>query len=743
MRSGVRHLVPTACLLVLSLFQSSACGDEAASGDVVDALTEVEVGDADANEVAADVIDEVSADADASDTDGDDDGILDTSDDSEVAPPRPSTFRAIGGMSMGAAAINVALEHPGTFDLVGALGGYADSTYMMAQMLRLHFQGFCALDALEAHPDALDDPDAVPSVICGPAAPLHELEVAMDFNHLRYDDNGITMTRGFYGEVIDNFSCAYGNLSGPSLALAPLLPAGIDLDWWRATGSGARCAEPRPIPQALSYNAEYNPLGAYPVIPLCDIDEPVTDGLLPSVFDVSAPRDRSIAALLAIDINGNGRRDLGEPLFLNPWERFADVGSDGCPDATEDGTGGCVGTGAEPPAGDVPLAPDPNGDNYEWNVNPDGREHNDSYDLGEPFSDLGLDGVSQDVTGAPDHGEGNGVWDAVPNFANVLAHDADTKLRTLAAADLDAMDFWFDAGIRDVLNAGVVARNLVAALRSRGREPVVYHNFAGAPGTLFPTGNTNALVSSIFDLDLSRETLGRDIYVEYGDPNADADMIAGGDGKHVGAPNDAINRIASFLVTAIKRMPEPDFAIYPLADPIVLYPSFYSPALHARRGYTIAFPPGYWEPENADLRYPVIYFLHGLGQDSRDLAPASLATGILMTQGNLPKALLVFPDGACCFVDSETGGRECACGDSKSGVRQCVDPTCMGDEASCEVRAIPDNRLQRECHRGSLYADMTTNRWGEPRDDLGYKTSVIELVQHVDATYRAHAPTRP
>jgi hypothetical protein len=37
---------------------------------------------------------------------------------------------------------------------------------------------------------------------------------------------------------------------------------------------------------------------------------------------------------------------------------------------------------------------------------------------------------------------------------------------------------------------------------------------------------------------------------------------------------------------------------------------------------------------------------------------------------------------------------------------------------------------------------MVTNRWGEPRADMGYKTSVFELVQHVDATYRVHPPTR-
>ena len=744
-----------ACLAFF-LLSPVACGDNAASGDVTDTApdaieTTPDGGDSDDVELSGDVpeVDDSNAPdaADVSDVD-----TSDTSPDIDVGPPRPSTFRAIGGMSMGAAAINVALEHPGTFDMVGALGGYPDSTYMMAQMLRLHFQGFCPLADLAARADDLDNPNAEPPVTCGPALPQHELEVAMDFDHLRYDDNGITMTRGFYGEIIDNFSCAYGNLAGPSLAEAPLLPAGIDLAWWKSTSSNDRCANPKPIPKALSYNAEYNPTAEYPVIPLCDIDEPVTPGLLPSVFDVAAPRNRPIAALLAVDINRNGRRDLGEPLFLNPWERFSDVGADGCSDDFEDGAGGCIASDPGTPAGAVPPNPndipvdvpggDPNGDNYDWTLNPNGTENNDGYDLGEPFSDLGLDGVSQDVSGAPDLGEGNGVWDTVPTFANVLAHDADTKLRTIDAADLEGMDFWFDAGIRDVLNAGVVARNLVATLRSRGREPVVYHDFTSRPGSFAPDLAVDELLNSLFDIDLSPASIGRDVYIEYGDPNADALAIASGDGKHVGSGVDAVNRIATFLITAIRRMPEPDYTIYSLPDPIALFPSFYSPALHARRGYTIAFPPGYWEPENAEVRYPVVYFLHGLGQDATDLAPAAFATGILMSQGRLPKALLVFPDGACCFVDSETGRRECACGDNDNGVRQCVDPACEGEEASCNVRPIPDNRLQRECHRGSLYADMQTNRWGEPRSDLGYKTSVFELVQHVDATYRVRVPTR-
>lgn len=738
MRAAVSIAALPACLLSLCLL--AACGDDpadAGSGDQSDG-GDASTGDA-ADVAESDKIDD--GDVDENDATGDAADVSDAAD-THVPDHRPRTFRAIGGMSMGAAAITIALEHPGTFDTVGALGGYPDFSYMMAQMLRMHFSGFCPLAELEARPDALDDPNAEPPVTCGPVTGISPLEPPQDFDHLHYDDNGITMTRGFYADVIDNFSCAYGNLATTQHADSPLFPAGLDLDWYRATPAAERCATPKPIPAALAYNAEYNPLGAHPVIPLCDIDEPVTPGLSPSTFDVAAPRDRPVQALLAVDINGNGKRDLGEPLFLNPWERFADVGADGCGNALEDGLGGCV---ADPPPSAPaivpPLPADPNGDDFDWQTNVDGTERNDKYDLGEPFSDLGLDGVSADVTGAPDRGEGNGVWDAVPAFATLMQHDADTLLRQLDAAALDRMDFWFDAGIRDALNAGVVARGLVAALRSRGREVTVYHGFAGSPGTLVPGHDLNGLVPDIFDVDLSAAAIGRDVYLEYGNPDATPAQIAEGDGKHVGTPSDALNRLAAFIAMAFRRMPDPDLAEAPFPDDAAHPTSFYSPAMGGRRNYTIALPPGYDLPENAARRYPVVFFLHGLGQDANDLAPAALATAALMSQGRVPKSLFVFPDGACCFLDHETNQRECACGDEKDGVRQCVDPSCTGPEDTCEVRAIPDSRLERECQKGSLYADMQADKWGRPHADMGYGTSVYELVQHVDQTYRTRLPT--
>jgi len=696
---------------------TAACGDTTSPTDDVADTLGADTVEPDVADAVDDIVEDV---ADAADTE-----------EVDTTPPRVRSHRAIGGMSMGAAAITIALERPGTFEFVGALGGYADTSYMMSQMLRLQLGGFCALADLASRPEALDDPDADPPVMCGPGLTRSDLEVPQDFDHLHYDDNGITMTRKFYGQVIQNFAEAYGNLAVPGHPDAPWLPAGVDLDWFRSTGDAARCASPKPIDQRYAFNAEYNPEGLYDVIPLCDIDRPADPELPPSYFDPEAARNSPIAPLLAVDINGNGRRDFGEPLLLNAWERYEDVGVDGCADAYEDGVGGCVAEAQELAPGD-----DPNGDRYHWTDNPGGTEADDRYEEGEPFSDLGLDGVASDVAGFADQGEGNGVWDVVDNFPRLLEHDADTRIRSVTDAELDTMDFWLDAGIRDALHAGVATRNLVAALRTRGREVQVYRDFTGNPDALVPGLEREALIGELFDTDFSREAIGRDVYIEYGDPEATEDEIEDGDGKHVGRGVDALNRLASYLVAALQRFDDPEYGSAPLSNPASRVDTFYSEGLQARRSYTIGLPPGYDLPENAERRYPVVYFLHGLGQDASDLGAAAIATSVLMSDGLLPKAIFVFPDGGCCYVDTETGTRECACGESHGGVKSCVDPQCTGAAESCEVRDIPDGRLTRECSKGSLYANMIGNRWAEPRDDLGYRQSVLDLVDYIDTRWR-------
>ncbi len=685
-------------------------------------------------------------DADSADTVGTDDpvggadagggdagSVDDSADGPTWDPDRPWAHRILGGMSMGAASITIALHHPDAFDVVGALGGYADASYMMTLMHRMHLSGFCPLAELEAHPEDLDLLDADPSVDCGPAAARFELEFPQHFNQLHFDDNGVDMHREFYGEVVQTFTMLFGNLGTSAHTDTPYLPRGVDLAWWEGASGPERCVTPPPIPQALAYNAEYNPEGLYPVIPFCDGRDQVTEGLPANAFDPAAAHLWPMDVLLAVDLNGNGERDLGEPLFLNPFERYEDVGFDGCPDAREDGEGGCLAPGALDA-----TAPDPNGDLYHWWDNPSGAEGNAQFDAGEPFSDAGLDGVADTA----DDGEGNGVWDAVDGFQGVLANDADTLIRGVDAGALERMDFWFDAGIRDALHSAVSTRNLVGALKARGLSIERYFGYGGAerPGMLAPNIPPGDFAGSAHEVDTAPEAIGRHVYVEYGDPDATPTQIAAGDGKHVGTLADAVDRLLAFVVYALSRLPDPDLeGGYDLPITLVDIEHFFSEGLQARRDYTIALPPGY--VEHPDAHYPVLYFMHGLGQSSADLAPAAFLTAAMMAEGKVAKAIIVFPNGACCRRHVETGQRECACRSGSSGIKICVDPTCTGPMESCEEREIPSHLLTSECNEGSLYGNLRSNRWGEARDDLRYEDSVLDLVRHVDENFRTRSPS--
>lgn len=646
-------------------------------------------------------------------------------------PDRAWSHRILGGMSMGAASITIALHHPDAFDVVGALGGYADASYMMTLMHRMHLSGFCPLPDLEANLEAIDLLDADPAVDCGPAPARFELELPQHFNQLYFDDNGVDMHREFYGEAIQTFTMLYGNLGSAAHDDTPYLPRGLDLAWWKSAVGPERCVDPPPIPQAASFNAEYNPEGLYPVIPFCDGREQVTEGLPANAFDPAAAHLWPMDVLLAVDLNANGERDLGEPLFLNPFERYQDVGLDGCSDAREDGAGGCLPDGAADA-----TAADPNGDDYHWWDNPQGAEDNTQHDAGEPFSDLGLDGVA--ATG--DEGEGNGTWDAVSGYQLVLDNDADTLIRAVDPSKLERMDFWFDAGRRDALHAAVATRNIVGALRARGLTIERYYGYAGAdrPGMLAPDILPGDFAGSAHLVDTSPQAIGRHLYVEYGDPDATPAQIAAGDGKHVGTLADAVDRLLAFVVFALARVPDPDIdGGYDLPITLVDIEHFYSEGLKARRDYTIALPPGY--AEHPDARYPVLYFMHGLGQSSADLAPAAFLTAAMMAEGKVAKAIIVFPNGACCRQNIETGERECACRSGPSGTKLCVDPTCTGPMETCEERAIPSHLLVPECNEGSLYGNLSANRWGEARDDLRYEDSVLDLVRHVDLSFRTRS----
>ncbi|MDP6944881.1 MAG: hypothetical protein QF464_12085, partial [Myxococcota bacterium] len=358
-----------------------------------------------------------------------------------AAPVRTWAHRAIGGISMGAAATIIGLRQPEMFDTIAGLGGYMDLRYMVTTGQRLQLAGFCPLAHLEAHVETLDDPDADPPIFCGPVSSGEALEFSQDYNHFHYDTNGAHFDRGFYISVLQGLTMAYGNFTSRPSDISPYLPTGIDLDTFQSTPKSERCVDPTPIPAALAFNAEYNPTGAYPVIPYCDSDGQTDPDAPDSAdFDPAYPHTKPVDIALAVDIDGDGERDFGEPIFLNTSERYEDVGVDGCPDAREDGAGGCL--AAEAPAA---TEPDPNGDNYDWWSGALETEGNYWHDPGEPFADHGLDGVPE--TG--DVGEADGDFDRIPSYDRADLFTASRMIADLPDASLERLDFYFDAGIRD------------------------------------------------------------------------------------------------------------------------------------------------------------------------------------------------------------------------------------------------------------------------------------------------------
>ena len=65
-----------------------------------------------------------------------------------------------------------------------------------------------------------------------------------------------------------------------------------------------------------------------------------------------------------------------------------------------------------------------------------------------------------------------------------------------------------------------------------------------------------------------------------------------------------------------------------------------------------------------------------------------------------------------------------------------MDPTCKGDEKSCKTIAVSKNDTSPECHSGSLFYNIYSDKWGRSRDDMRYADSVLEVVKAIDVLYR-------
>lgn len=621
-----------------------------------------------------------------------------------VHKKRRLTHRAVFGFSMGGIGSSMfGMNHHDKFDVVVPLGGPMDAGFFLNYALQYHFGGFCARKA--------GDPLTPCTESVGPPTEMYEhVQWFEDWWH----QNGIDGTGGTFGRdsmvsIFRDVASAWGDPAFNN-ADQPHVATGITTPWPLIEGGAADyCTDKTKstIADGVSkkyYDAKYNPDGTVPIIKFCDgaaqAGQPgkwAPGGTLP------------LEMVLAVDLNKNGTRDQGEPILVQPHEPFSDLGADGKADKDE-------------PGYDAATNPDPSGDDYDPQYNPLGTEGNHLWDTGEPFEDVGVDGIKcPDATCPFDYGEGNGKFDVSVGLKTFFERDARLQIEKHPLSKdpvggpwtddaLDQLDFYSDGGIRDIFNWGTVGYHYFGMFPAKNRPAVYYDNWEHLPNAEISSCPTSAEKSDCFDpKDVDWKSLPKSVYLRYGDLDAPQRVIEKGDGQHVGYTDQVFHRIQTGLYYVGSRWPDADTAYaedppeqdggapceftntctYDFADS------------RGRSGpVTIILPPGYRAPENKNERYPVVYFLHGYGQSPEDLKAFVILVSPFMGQSlssratRLQKMILVFVDGRCR-------------GDAKNP----------------------------ECVRGTFYVDSI--RKDGPKMDAYFQ----DLMSHVDSKYRTMPTT--
>ncbi len=687
-------------------------------------------------------------------------------------PPktRTYTFHALSGISMGAIGTDFLAgsgDNWKRLDAIAAMGGPLDATYFLSRITQLQMGGFCPYATLDevaqqeaadpTHKDRFDDPNDPVLSQCDHPVPPIAFERQEDYNHWAFTTSGAHFNRDEYIDILYDLSLAMGN----PLYYNPDSPFFPVPQMTKANFNEDLCDHP--IVLHDFFDAKFNPEGKYPVISYCDgqppvlyCDDPsqtlvdycklpftgpptVASGEVQSladaycqsiggtkaltagqngnenpdlyyqwegVFRACYPYTNPVSFALAVDFNGNGRRDYFEPVISEETEPFQDVGTDGCPDAEEDGKGGCT---AHNQTGD------PNHDNFDPVKNPLGTEGDGIWEPGEPYQDVGLDGVP----GTHDYGEGNGKFDVSPMYARWMATDFRRRYLAKGSPLPGQIDVYADGGIRDVFNLGVSAEMMTSA--QRGLLPDVSHlfyRFTSIPqvgGAPWPNG--------VYDgTSADYDAMGQNVFVRYGDPNASPQDIRGGEGDHVGTYGEVISRFTTYvewLSHHWQRVLGP--ATTPSSPPRQFSVTIFSEKLHALRSFDVALPPGYDDPANKDTRYPVVFLLHGYGMDSANMSNTFIVIQGLMSARKNPilPMIFVFPSGRCCYVSKADGHKDCRDDDDNGN-------------------ALSDNPdFVRECRTGTFFVNRAGFAAG---DNTAYGDSLFEIMDYVDQHYRTLKP---
>jgi hypothetical protein len=612
---------------------------------------------------------------------------------------RKVNHRAVLGFSMGGGGAAIfGMRHHDKFDVIAPLGGPSDWTWMLWYIEQNALGGFC--------PAGKTCPKVAPN-----RYPMDETYAhTMDFEHWFYEKgngNGGSFPRSEYVQIFEDLALSLGNPNGSSsdprllhVALGPtrdhtwikgdpslMLPDGTDCSFTidpiaddpgqpRQQEVEAKCKAWRCDPKnqyradTNYFDDEYNPDGTLPVISFCDGgQDPAAQS--PYLNSWAPGGDKPVNLGLAVDLNKNGIRDQGEPVIREGHEPYDDCGLDKLCDVDE-------------PGYNAETNADPNQDDYDYQLNPTGTEGNHRFDEGERFSDFGLDGVANTANRhiAGDVGEGDGKFTTSIGLANFYANDPHsilsrrvTDIPAGAVTDdaLKRIGIFSDGGVRDLFNFAASANHLSGQIVGRRdadglplRSVAFYNGFQFFPGAA-------ADVNFFTPFDIRWADVADMPSVRYGDLDASKSVVESlGDGQHVGSAQQLLHRLTTAFFYAGQAWPDADHrrteeardnsaatTISKLGIDCELLGQcetiFEGPKTGRVGPIAISLPPGYASRTAVEqnVRYPVVYVLHGYGQKPTDLEAVAVIMNNYMNGSDrsiatrMPKMIIVYVDGRC------------------------------------------------------------------------------------------------
>ncbi len=353
-------------------------------------------------------------------------------------------------------------------------------------------------------------------------------------------------------------------------------------------------------------------------------------------------------------------------------------------------------------------------------------------------------------------GEGDGQFTVSRGLQRFWDRDAHSIVRqmvdpslvpggVLDAAALARIDVWTDGGLRDLFNFDVDAQHLVGAFAARGRSVNYLTAFTQAPG-LDPTLPVSGYDGRLVDFD----DLPGVVLQRYGEIDPSANDITDGSGQHVGTASEVLDRLESALYFTGSRwadrtelflrvdetapqmpncMEGSSTITFPACDPATS-PSGCNPANlgpSQRRGPVgISLPPGYCSALLQQIRYPVVYLLHGYGQSPQDLEPTIVLLQNFMNDASrsatdrLVKAIIVYVDGRCRT--------------NADGTSECLQGNFFGDSA----RTYFENGIPTFTPSTDGGAPTPINVVPGAQDETWW----LELMSYMDANYRTLGATQ-